>query len=757
MKKKVIALILSATLTLSACGSASNNSTNTTSDEPAANAVENTDSSSDDKADTSSGTDNSDSAKENTDSSTETTGSDAAKADADNSTDATGSDAAKDNADSSTDANGSDSASDEISLNDVSLLWEDSRVFLGTSLGSYYVMPTYSVKGYEDVPFVKAGDYANIFFENKAFPTYENGIMTIRKNDAEATIDTVKNTVYISNPARFRSVGICDGAIVETKEMNVVTASVKNASSQEDPKPLTIELDDYDMPVFEYDGDVVMPFLALQNTLGAIAWNNVYAYNGKDYFNLYSANDYIMNHSDINIDENPFLHAVYSGPFSEKGSPTQDYAKYSYYSSCLLLDLYYGHKKEKNITTFDEYFTRTNLKNVLCSTNLSDVSMAEMLVFLYLFDSGHDAFIPGRSVFGEVQSADADAANDIIDDIKNSEEGKEMFSSESSDIEGEDDSIEDYLGDAVLGALMEKGLKVPDLAPLSAWTLYFEKKAPKDYGTERLDYVDDTAIIFFNVFKDNPDRDPSFYLEPMTEDDYADNNFAFFYSCFEDIKKHDEVKNVVINLSSNGGGAASALIAILGFMSKDGEVKITDLDITSNSYREECYHVDTNLDGIADDNDGYGGQYDFFIMTSPSSYSCGNALPYFAQQNGLAKIIGAKPGGGDCVVGNYMDAYGLGGSFSGMLKLGKMENGEFISDESVTEPDYNMLPSMLNFNSVPWFDPEGIAKAVHECKEGKTESTYSAIENADALANALVDILNISEGGNDEETEEDDE
>ena len=64
----------------------------------------------------------------------------------------------------------------------------------------------------------------------------------------------------------------------------------------------------------------------------------------------------------------PYLKAVYSGPFSEKDQTTQAYADYGYYSICLLLDLAFGHKSEKNITTFDEYFTRMNCKDVLTST-----------------------------------------------------------------------------------------------------------------------------------------------------------------------------------------------------------------------------------------------------------------------------------------------------------------------------------------------------------------------------------------------------
>ncbi|WP_408071854.1 S41 family peptidase [Butyrivibrio sp. JL13D10] len=731
MKKKIIALLLLVTLTLSACGAANSNASQTGSTAIA----------SDEDASIGTASDEGD--------------SDAATDTAVDAVKDTAKDAATDTGSSSADATTSEKGqadNEDFSDGDIKLLWDDSRVYLTPKLGSNSVLPTYSVKGYEDVPFVKATNYLDIIFERSAYSTLEDGVLKVHRNGTEAVIDPEADTIYFENTSRFRSIGIIEGSLLDFEELNVVSASVKNSSSQTESTPLTVSLSDYHMPVFLFEDDILMPFLALQNTFGAVTMRNWLAYNGKDYCNLYIANNYLVENSDTEIDESPFLRMAFKGPFSEKSEPSQDYANYSYYSNCLLLDLYYGHKDEKNITTFDEYFTRLNIKPSLCSTDISTVSFAECLVFFYLFDSGHDAFLPVRSVFGKVNLEDTSKAEEIIDDIKDSEAGSQLFEDEE---ETEDNDSTDALGDAVLGVLFEKGFKVPEIAPLSAWGIYLGKKKPADYGSERLDYVDDTAIIYFDAFIDNMDRNPSFYLEPITEDDFASSSFAFFYSCFEEIKTHKEVKNVVLNVSSNGGGYAAALVSILGFLSKDGEVTITDMDIISGSYREECYHVDTNLDGIADDNDGYGDQYDFFIMTSPSSYSCANALPYFAQQNGLAKIIGTKPGGGDCIVGGYLDAYGYGGSFSGMLKLGKLENGEFVSNEKVTEPDLNMMPSLLDFNSVPWFDPEGITDAVHQCKEGKTEMTYSAEDKLDAFAEALTILLNVDDEEDSEtETEE---
>ena len=635
-----------------------------------------------------------------------------------------------------------ESAAEEIPAEDVSVTWEDSRVYTELTLGKYDTIPTFGVKGYEDVPFIRASDYLALLFEGRQNITRQDGVLTVSVNDTEAVIDPAADTIRFENPSRLRSAGPIDGAIVEDSEYNVVTRSAKNESVQTDAVPLTVSLRDYHMPVIPYEDDILLPFLALQNTFGSVCMMNVLAYNGKDYYNAFEANNFLTEEGHENAKDSPYIKALFSGPFSEKTETTQAYADYGYYSICLLLDLTFGHKEEKDITTFDEYFTRMNAKPALCSTNPSYAMTSEIMLFNYLFDSGHDSVFSMDTVFGKIDPPQPADIAPMVEEIKNSEEGRQLFDSISEEDMTPSESINELELDAIMGALLEKGFKIPEVVPLFAWTLYFDKNKPADYGDERLDYAGDTAVIYFNAFKDDTGkRVPSYYLDPVKKEDEKTSSFAFFYNCFEDIKQHDEVKNVVINLSDNGGGNASALIAVLGFLSEDGEVKITDRDLMAGNYRQEYYHVDTNLDGVADDQDGFGGQYDFYIMCSGSSYSCANAMPYFAQKQGLAKIIGTKPGGGDCVVGSFIDAYGRCAVYSGMLKLGEETNGEFVSDEKATEVDLNMMPFMLDVIKVPWYNPEGIADAVHQYQNGVTEMVWDYTEESEQISEFLENLF----------------
>ena len=631
----------------------------------------------------------------------------------------------------------SSAASEEIPAEDISVTWEDSRVYPHMTMGRYNTITTYGVKGYEDVPFIAVDDYLNVLLEDKEKISMENGKMTVLSYGSAAVIDPAADTITFEDPAKFRYSGLIEGSTLTEPEYNVVTPSTKNKSTETPSNPLTISMADYHMPVIAYEDTVIMPFLALQNSFGSVCMNNMLAYNGKDYYNAFEAKDFLMKSTAADF-ESPYMKALKSGPFSQKSETTKAYAEYAYYSDCLLLDLSFGHKEEKNITTFDEYFTRMNAKASMCSTNPSTAVTAELLLFNYLFDSGHDAMLDYETVFGQVAAPDSSQAGEIADEIKESEEGSQLFE------EGQEamPTDEDLTMDAIIGMLIEKGLKIPEVLPLYAWTAFFGSTRPQDYGNLRLDYVDDTAVIYFRSFTDtSSERKYSFYLDPIKDEELESSNFAFFYKCFEDIKQHDEVKNVVINLSDNGGGDVAGLLAILGFLSEDGEVKFTDQDLIAGNYREEYYHVDTNLDGIADDNDGYGGQYDFYIMCSGNSYSCANALPYFAQQQGLAKIIGTAPGGGDCVVGYFIDAYGRCAYYSGPLKLGTDGGSGFVSNEKATVPDLNMMPSIFDVSNVPWFDAEGITDAVHQYKDGKTVIEYTTDESGGDLSDYLEQLF----------------
>ena len=584
-----------------------------------------------------------------------------------------------------------------------------SRFYTGGTLGKWTTIPTYSVEGEEDVPYISARQFISLIYDNVDY-TWENEVLTVTRNGSNAMIDTVGGTITFEDSAAFigpNTEGAVGHGIVEAEEFNQIRVSDKNKSTETEGKSCEIDLNAYQLKTFAYGDDVLMPFLGLQNTFALINGQNDYSYNGKDYYDVDSVADEIMSYNEKKTHV-PYIERYYSGPFSKKDTCSQAYANYAYYTTCLLLDMTYGHKEELGVENFDAFLTKLKAKDSMTSTNPADVMAVETMLIFYLFDSGHDAMSLMQGVYG--RDTDMKAADGVEESIQVPEDPK---ADETADFLSQ---VLESLGDSeATNSIIDEKNGLPSVTGLYAWSLFMESTKPKDYGRLRLDYSGDTAVIYFEHFMD--DVLNKYYVHTPTKEDEAKSSFAFFYRCFKDIKKHDNVKNVVINLANNGGGYAAGLVSILGFMSPDGEVLITSRDMTSEKYREEYYHVDTNLDGVFDDKDGFGGKYDFYILTSGSAYSCGTALPFYAQQQGLAKIMGTKPGGGDCCLATFLDAFGMSGAISGNMTLGVMTDKGFISDEKAVKPDIKMMDSIIEVPFVPWYDADGIAKKVRSSKK----------------------------------------
>lgn len=607
--------------------------------------------------------------------------------------------------------------------------WRKARVYMGT-LDSVYTLSTWEFEEQEDVPYISLREYLDLLFVDNYDPgldySWDGDVLMVTRNGMSVCVDTDAQTVRCENWRVFlgpHAAGAIPDGIVEKEEFLAIRPSVKNESTQTPTKGFEVNLQDYGVEMIRVNEDVLMPFAIAQAVFAGPAQRSVLAYNGDDYFDIVNSVDYI--YGTMTAAPNPYANMWYSGRFANRKQLSEAYARYNYAAMCLLLDVTYGHKEEKGIQNFDSYMEANDLKAPLLTPDPKDDVEPLTKLFNMLFDSGHDAQLLTPSIIdsdGAIQRADklhkllsyvgydnlADLTNDLTPVLTGL---MKLFP----------DLFDKKMDDAKEALDSEHG---PNVSKLLDNSLRMQMLKPFGYGSGRVDIVGDTCIIYFDGFKENLTRSESFYTKLPTKQDLETSTFGLFYYAFEKIKADGNVKNVVFDLCDNGGGSAAALVATLGFLSEDGEVCLTYRDLLNQDYCTEYYHVDTNLDGRFDNNDGYGGQYNFYILTTGLAYSCGNAFPYFAQKAGQAKIIGEKPGGGDCVVARYVDAYGHVGAISGFKKLGTMEGDTFISDETAVEVDY---PISVEEGNEIYFHPKKIAKFVDGLADGGDEN---AVEDA---------------------------
>ncbi|MBQ7994723.1 MAG: hypothetical protein IJ247_00685 [Bacilli bacterium] len=180
-------------------------------------------------------------------------------------------------------------------------------------------------------------------------------------------------------------------------------------------------------------------------------------------------------------------------------------------------------------------------------------------------------------------------------------------------------------------------------------------------GVPPVRYYGDTAIITFNSFVTAPSSSIYEYDGSIKSDAWKQDSYFFMRHCMEEISYHSEIKDVVIDLSLNGGGNIGAMIRVLGFLT-DKIINYSTHDMLTGEYYISKYKIDTDGDGFYD-NDAYD-QYNWNVLVGENTFSAANAFTSNVLEQNLATVIGQRSGGGMCSVMSIVLADGTGISIS---------------------------------------------------------------------------------------------
>lgn len=203
--------------------------------------------------------------------------------------------------------------------------------------------------------------------------------------------------------------------------------------------------------------------------------------------------------------------------------------------------------------------------------------------------------------------------------------------------------------------------------------------------SEGLDITNRTAFITFDKFEFTLSIKGFNEYKGTNPNDYADNPMELMASSFNKIKEN-EIDNVVIDLTCNGGGLVTCMSYLLAYFTKDpaivGHLKLNDAIIDFH------YLADLDQDGVyASDTDSFEGKYNFYILTSSASFSCANHLPTLCRNLNCAKIIGEKTAGGSCIISYIGNSSGYIYHSSSEWTSLLLENGQYVTNDNGVEPD----------------------------------------------------------------------
>ncbi len=352
-----------------------------------------------------------------------------------------------------------------------------------------------------------------------------------------------------------------------------------------------------------------------------------------------------------------------------KKERSKEVAEFTYNLLCLSFDKVYSVKEAKNIASFDKFLTEKGYKNDLQSTN---VRTYEEAMFKFL--------------------------NKDIDDGHTNVEFISIF---------------DIPGNGLMNVFGPKYPKTHTISINDKAQNYYSERYNSDSNvarTMRTEETEDTAYLSFDSFLLNygfPNNFKTYAIDPDIEELKKNDTCGYLAACIMEIEslnktREKKIKNIVVDITANTGGAMGVMPFVACIMTKDPTFSVVD----SRTGQVIEYHYEADFDGDGVYGDTYADKFNFFILTSDASFSCGSALPSMLKGTNV-KILGIPGAGGASPITCFTDASGFGYKTSGQFGVCYKDNGTYKTIENGVPVDYEISKNL-------WYDYPNLTKKIDE-------------------------------------------
>ena len=529
-------------------------------------------------------------------------------------------------------------------------------VYIQGSGLSYVDYPVYYEAGVPDLPYVDVTEWAymmNQLFADDSAPIFstekvDDDILLLNWLPGETSVFmSFANQRFVYEDfdkfATFKSTTLdvlsTNGYNPKT-DQNDLFGHMINLTTNRGGEAKVVDPKAYDVPMFYQDGKYLMPmhtvfafFYCIENNMITLCNNQAIFIGGP---NLLADEAQDPNTGETIYQKSDLCDLYYSTQATER---SEQLAEFGLNELCMELDCFYGLKDAHQISSFSDMLFQTDLYPLLIS--------------------------PKAAV---ADAALQDLINIYMDDLHSSFKFKSYLTGFDTDLSPE-----------MVGISTRSDSNVSRLyrSALGNYT--------KDGSLPPYEEIGDTAYVTFNsfTFRHNP---PDYYqLDLNDPESITDTISLVLYAHHQITRENSPVKNVVLDLSLNGGGTADAAVYVIGWFL--GEAPITNVDTFSGAQSARMYSVDTNLDHRFTDDDCLLYKYNLYCLTSPYSFSCGNLVPWAFKANGAVTLVGRTTGGGSCVVLPMSSAWGTIFQISGFKRLAFVKNGSFYDVDQGVQPD----------------------------------------------------------------------
>lgn len=509
--------------------------------------------------------------------------------------------------------------------------------------------PLYFVDGVDDLPYVEVNDWAALlYFMHTDLDEDEGYGLTIdcsqdgktvtleRENGYTMEFDFENDRIVFVDYNAFTH-NSDDTALLDLVSENGMDEEGnaqlimrdKEASFDRYGNEMTVDLAAYGIHMIRQDDQYFIPMQTL-NDFTLLPLLVGFVFNGEA---LFLASDEIF----FDGNEGDYTEIAYLYYDAPTGDRSDALAEYSYNELCLALDTFYGLKETHDIKSFRQLFWEIGYDEVLSGNSALDADNALKSLIDYYLDDLHSVFDEYSALAGlnSISNSTGMANRKIMDHSTIYEEAR-------------------------------------DKAYPNGWKYYEE--------------VGDTAYITFDTFTSNY-YGRAYYAAKEQGEELDDTVALIIYAHEQITRPNSPVKNVVLDLSNNTGGAVDAAVVVLSWFLGDAPFSVKDM--ATGAMSTAVYRADINLDHTYDEKDTVADK-NLYCLISPVSFSCGNLVPAALKSSEKVTLLGRTSGGGSCVVQPMTTAYGTVFQISSSRRMSFLKNGSFYDIDQGVEPDYSI-------------------------------------------------------------------
>jgi hypothetical protein len=543
---------------------------------------------------------------------------------------------------------------------------------------------TVTLRFYNDMPniaYISVSRFQEMIYPGTTIQVQKvgNGKYVLTNPFATAEVDTQKDTFTSSNYEAFTNMmGMVQQGMPNTTYDALPIIRWKSLEASPKQVNVTLDYGKYGIDIREDGTNVYFPFATISD-LYVDGYMHMADFNGQTVM-LAPNGAYSLNAGYPEFLITPLL----------KETRTDDMVDYSYKNLCFTLTNFFGYPgrtlleksmKEKGLDQALQDYSKAGqmTRELLKSKDMYDFFSGTATLSCLLFDGGHT--YTDLTTINEL-----DTLNSFTQKLKPIRETK---------LEEFYNYCPEYL--PIQQARADRRALAKQLDSLR------EEKIGKDVKYVK---VGNTAYCHFDSFMCDDSGWRKFYKgegPKPTIEQYPNDWLVILVDALEKAQNDPEVKNFILDTSTNGGGSSDVVVFITSIFANKPDMYYEN--VLTGQKMKCSYEVDRNLDGKFDEKDkDVKLNMNIGVLISTYSFSCGNLLPALLKDYGIC-LLGMKSGGGSCCVLYNPSADGFGYRYSTHRARLNNLKGQNIDDG--IEPDYQL-------EAGEFFDIEKVGKLIEQ-------------------------------------------